>query len=102
MLEGHKWRVNQLVSCGFSPGTTLFHRKPDSVSYLAGSIPSSPGGLFDPADEQSSESRLSFAVEGLWGSTTPSSENWWEIWGSDEEASPWRTTPLESRSDMAL
>lgn len=39
-----------------SPGTTLFHRKPDSVSYLAGDTPSSDGGVSDPPDLDAKES----------------------------------------------
>lgn len=72
-----------------SPGTTLFHRRPDSVSYFTGTPLSSRGGLSEPddPDPEFNESKSSLAVDGRWGSTAAFPDSWpyRGRYGSDDE-----------------
>lgn len=72
-----------------SPGTTRFHRRPDSVSYCTGEAVPPDRGLSEPCELESDESRSSLAVEGLVSMATVS-ENWpWNArCGSDDDESP--------------
>lgn len=91
-----------MVAC--LPGTTLFHRRPESVSYLTGESTSSTGGLVDSLDPESNEFRSSLAVEGRCASIAARSKSWpWNgKCGSDKVVSSFLDAPLGLLSATAL
>ena len=73
------WRVSgfdcwRLVS----PGTTRFHRRPDSVSYFVGKTASSARELSERGDAypEVKESKSSLYVDGRCDSVVTTPENW--------------------------